>query len=90
MHDSSHSGDSFFWELGFCGAAHTGPNQASPETRDYKSLGSRILLHEELDLGYRLTWRSNLSLFSNYISDANLTQHNLGLTNMGVRMGFGF
>lgn len=82
--------DSFFWELGLGGAVHTGPDQVSPATRNHKGLGSRILFHEEIDVGYRITWRSNLSLFLDHISDANLTTHNPGLTNLGVRMGFRF
>ncbi|MBU6506896.1 MAG: acyloxyacyl hydrolase [Alphaproteobacteria bacterium] len=31
-----------------------------------------------------------MSLFLDHISDANLTQNNPGLTNLGVRMGFRF
>lgn len=90
LRDTFQPNDSFFWELGLGGAVHTGPNQASPATRDHKGLGSRILFHEELDIGYRFTRRSNLSLFLDHISDANLTSHNPGLTNLGVRMGFRF
>ncbi len=90
LRNSFHPSDSFFWELGLGGAVHTGPNEASPTTRDHKGLGSRILFHEELDLGYRFTWRSNVSLFLDHISDANLTEHNPGLTNLGVRFGFRF
>ncbi|MGH6968856.1 MAG: acyloxyacyl hydrolase [Stellaceae bacterium] len=90
LRHSFRPGDSFFWELGLGGAVHDGPNQSSPYTRDHMGLGSRILFHEELDLGYRFTWRSNLSLFLDHISDADLTQHNPGLTNLGVRLGFRF
>ncbi|HYL33995.1 MAG TPA: acyloxyacyl hydrolase [Stellaceae bacterium] len=57
---------------------------------DHKGLGPRVLFHEELDLGYRFTWRSNLSLFFDHISDAKLTQYNPGLTNMGARTAIGF
>ncbi|MDE2228840.1 MAG: acyloxyacyl hydrolase [Alphaproteobacteria bacterium] len=57
---------------------------------DHKGLGSRLLFQEKIDLGYRFTWRSNVSLFLDHISDANITQHNPGLTNLGVRFGFKF
>jgi len=82
--------DSFFAELGLGGAVHDGPNQASPATRNHKGLGSRILFHEEVDLGYRFTPRSNISLFLDHISDANLTPRNPGLTNIGIRLGYRF
>jgi lipid A 3-O-deacylase len=82
--------DSFFWELGLGGAVHDGPDQSSPYTRDHKGLGARLLFHEEMDLGYRFTWRSNISLFLDHISDADITTHNPGLTNLGVRLGFRF
>lgn len=90
LRNTFRSNDSFFSELGLGGAVQTGPNRASPETRDHKGLGSRILFHEELDVGYRFTWRSTLSLFLDRISDTNLTSHNPGLATLGVRMGFRF
>jgi len=82
--------DSFFAELGLGGAIHTGPNESSPVNRTHKGLGSRALFHEEIDLGYRFTPRSNVSLFFDHISDANLTPHNPGLSNIGVRFGYRF
>jgi lipid A 3-O-deacylase len=51
-------------------------------------LGLRILFHEEIDLGYRFTPRSNVPFFFDHISDANLTTYNPGLSNMGVRLGY--
>lgn len=55
LRDTFRPNDSFFWELDLGDAVHTGPNQVSPATRDHKGLGSRILFHEELDVGYRFT-----------------------------------
>lgn len=90
FHDVFRANDSFFAELGLGGAVHTGPDESSPDTRDHKGLGGRILFHEQLDLGYRFTWRSNASLYLDHISDADLTRHNPGLTNLGIRLGFRF
>jgi lipid A 3-O-deacylase len=77
-----------FAELGLGGAVHDGELN-TPEVRR-KELGSRILFHEELELGYRVADTFSLSVFLDHISNANLSRHNQGLTNLGMRAGFFF
>jgi lipid A 3-O-deacylase len=76
-----------FGELGLGGAVHDGRLEAAPQR---KALGSRILFHEELELGYRFTNAFGISVFLDHISNANLAHHNEGLTNLGMRAGFFF
>jgi hypothetical protein len=75
-----------FGSLGVGGAVHTGPDISSE--RDHKGLGTRVLFHESVELGYRFTGGISLSLFLDHISNANLSSHNPGLTNFGLRTGF--
>lgn len=70
------------------GAVHDGELNADKLHR--RQLGSRVLFHEYVDLGYRLTPVLNVSLFVDHMSNANLARHNAGLTNLGVRAGYVF
>ena len=69
------------------GAVHDGFIDTAPAGR--KRLGSRVLFREGLDVGYWIMEKTNISLYLDHISDAGLTTHNDGLTNLGVRVGFG-
>ena len=79
---------SVFASLGLGGAVHNG--QLDEPAAHRKELGSRALFHEELDLGVRFASRYSLSLFIDHLSDADLTRHNAGLTNIGLRTGYKF
>jgi lipid A 3-O-deacylase len=76
-----------FGSLGLGGAVHDGELDPEPHR---KALGSRILFHEELELGYRFTEALGVSVFLDHISNADLAHHNQGLTNAGIRTGFFF
>jgi lipid A 3-O-deacylase len=77
--------DSFFADLGLGGAIHTGPNISTDP--NHKGLGTRMLFHESVEIGYRITARHSVAL---HISNARLGVRNPGLTNLGVRVGFAF
>ena len=76
----------FLGSLG--GAVHDG-HLTGGGTQD-KQLGSRILFRESIDLGYEFYKRQSISVFLDHISDAGLTKQNEGITNIGVRYGYGF
>jgi lipid A 3-O-deacylase len=80
--------NTIFADLGLGGAVHDGPNESS--TRDHKGLGTRILFHEYLEFGYRLTPHWNAAVILDHISNANAGGHNPGLTNIGLRAGYSF
>ncbi|MBV9827787.1 MAG: acyloxyacyl hydrolase [Alphaproteobacteria bacterium] len=80
--------DSVFVNGSLGGAVQDGYIDSSPPTR--KKLGSRILFRESAELGYQLTPITSVSTFVDHISNANLGQHNAGITSVGGRLGFKF
>lgn len=70
------------------GAVHDG--EINGDRPDRKQLGSRILFHEYVEAGYRVTPVVSLSVFLDHISNADLVRHNAGMTNVGLRTGFKF
>jgi lipid A 3-O-deacylase len=55
-----------------------------------KKLGSPILFRESAELGYQVTPTISVSAILDHISNANLGQHNAGITSAGTRLGFKF
>jgi lipid A 3-O-deacylase len=77
---------SIYGSLG--GALHDGFIDSAPEGR--KKLGSVILFRESVELGYQVTETNSVSLIVDHISNANLGNHNAGITSAGGRIGFKF
>jgi lipid A 3-O-deacylase len=70
------------------GAVHDGFIDSAPDGR--KKLGSVILFRESAELGYQLTKMVSFSAIVDHISNANLGNHNAGITSAGARVGFKF
>jgi lipid A 3-O-deacylase len=70
------------------GAIHDGYIDSAPPGR--KRLGSRILFRESAELGYQLTPNTSVSAIVDHISNANLGNHNAGITSAGARFGVKF
>ena len=70
------------------GAVHDG--ELTGDSPNRKQLGSRILFHEYVEAGFRVTPVLSLSVFLDHMSNANLASHNAGMTNIGLRTGFKF
>ena len=70
------------------GAIHDGHIDTAPAGR--KRLGSRILFRESAELGYQLTPNTSVSAIVDHISNANLGNHNAGITSAGARLGVKF
>ncbi|HUB95535.1 MAG TPA: acyloxyacyl hydrolase [Stellaceae bacterium] len=81
-------GDSFFGNLGLGGAVHDGPDDSV--TRDHVGLGTRLLFHESVELGYRFLPGWNTGLYLEHVSNADLGSHNPGITDLGLRFGHSF
>jgi lipid A 3-O-deacylase len=92
LQDVLTGGDGFYLEgtLGF--GLHNGSLSVSEpaDSQQDKSLGSRVLFREDVDIGYRFTPRWSLAISYNHISNANLANRNEGLNDFGVRVGFKF
>jgi lipid A 3-O-deacylase len=70
------------------GAVHDG--RLDTATDDEKALGSRVLFHLAVGLGYQLTRVTSVEAYFDHLSNADLASHNAGLNNVGVRVGFKF
>jgi len=81
-------GDSVFVTGSLGGAYQDGYIDNAPPER--KRLGSAILFRESAELGYQLTPTISISAILDHISNANLAQHNAGITSAGGRLGFKF
>jgi lipid A 3-O-deacylase len=70
------------------GAVHDGRLDTSGDGE--KALGSRALFHLAVGLGYQLTRVVSVETYFDHLSNADLSSHNAGLNNVGLRMGFRF
>jgi hypothetical protein len=77
-----------FADLGLGGAIHDGPNRSS--TIDHKGLGTRVLFHESMALGYQFTSTWSAAAYIDHVSNADIGRSNPGLTNIGARLGYLF
>lgn len=77
-----------FLGLGLGAAIHDGEIDASEP--DMKALGSRVLFHIPLELGFRLDAHNSVSVYFEHTSNANLADQNEGLDAVGVRYGYRF
>ena len=82
------SSDAIYLNGSLGGAIHDGHLHGGGSND--KQLGSRVLFRESLEVGYQFVKRQSVSLFADHISDAGLTSQNQGITNLGVRYGYGF
>lgn len=80
--------DWLFIDAGFGGAINTG--QLKTPSKHKHPMGSHITFHESIALGVRLNRHINMSLYSAHSSNNNLSEPNMGMTNLGIRMGYHF
>lgn len=81
-------GDYVFMTGSLGGAYQDGYIDNAPPER--KKLGSPVLFRESAELGYQITPTISISAILDHISNANLAQHNGGITSAGARLGFKF
>src|SRR5690242_4608066 len=80
--------DGLFLDASLGGSAHNG--KLDTDDPDRKSLGSRVLFRESLELGYRFAEVHSISVMLDHMSNANLADRNEGLDTLGVRYGLKF
>ncbi|HEV2300689.1 MAG TPA: acyloxyacyl hydrolase [Stellaceae bacterium] len=81
-------GGSVYGNGGLGAAINDGFGDNAPVGR--KDLGSPVLFHLSLELGYQFTPTLSVSAFLDHMSNANLANHNAGITNAGARFGVKF
>lgn len=74
--------------VGLGGAIHDG--NLHLQHNDRKALGSRVLFHIPVEVGYRLGAKSALSIYFDHVSNAYLADANEGLDTLGMRYGYRF
>ena len=77
-----------FFGLGIGAAVHDGNLDASEPDR--KALGSRVLFHIPIEIGYRLDERQSISVFFEHMSNGNFADRNEALDSIGLRYGTRF
>jgi lipid A 3-O-deacylase len=77
--------DGLFLGLGLGAAVHNGELDAGEPDR--KALGSRVLFHIPIELGYRFDARNSISVYFEHVSNWDLAEANEGLDAIGVRYG---
>jgi len=77
-----------FFGLGLGATVHDG--QLELKNPDEKALGSRVLFHIPVEIGYRLDAHNSLSAYFEHMSNANIADPNEGLDRIGVRYGYRF
>ena len=82
------TGCGIFLGLGIGGAVHNG--QLQLEDWDRKALGSRVLFHFPLEIGYRFDDHNSLSAYFEHMSNAYTASPNEGMDRLGVRYGYRF
>jgi len=77
-----------FFALGLGAAVHNG--HLEPDAVDRKALGSRVLFHIPIELGYRFDAHNSLSVYFEHMSNANTSDNNEGMDFLGLRYGYRF
>ena len=84
----SNTGLGAFFDLGIGAAVHDG--FVGPTSLDHKAMGSRLLFHFPLELGYRFEGGHTLSVYFEHDSNGYTRKYNEGLDDLGIRYGFKF
>lgn len=78
----------FYFALGLGAAVHDGElHVVSP---DRKALGSRVLFHIPIEVGYRFDGHNGISVYFDHMSNAYLAHENEGMDTLGGRYGYRF
>lgn len=77
-----------FFATGIGAAVHDG--HLDPDSSSRKALGSTVLFHVPIELGYRFDRHNSLSVYFEHMSNAGLADANEGMDFLGVRYGYRF
>lgn len=77
-----------FLGLGIGAAVHDG--NIGPTAPDMKALGSRVLFHVPIEIGWRIDRHNSVSVYFEHVSNGYTQRYNEGLDSLGVRYGYRF
>jgi len=81
--------DRLFIEVGLAGAFHTGRFDPVPGVRR-NAMGCAVHFRESAGIGFRLDHNWSLIATVEHLSNGGLCNHNRGLTNLGMQVGYRF
>lgn len=79
-----------FFGLGLGAAIHDGEIGGAGSDPDRKWLGSRVLFHIPMEVGYHINEHNDLSVYFEHMSNAYTQKYNEGMDRIGVRYGYRF
>jgi lipid A 3-O-deacylase len=77
-----------FFAFGVGGAVHNGESRLTHN--DKKALGSKLLFHIPIEVGYHADAHHSVSVYFDHISNAYTQDENEGLDTLGLRYGYRF
>jgi len=77
-----------FFGLGVGAAVHNGDTDL--KSADRKALGSKLLFHIPIEIGYRMDDKHALSVYFDHVSNAYTQDANEGMDTLGLRYGYRF
>jgi len=83
------AGSLFFFGIGVGPAIQTSDNLYVP-TSGHKALGSRVLFHIPLEIGFQVTPQNRISAYYEHVSNAYTASPNPGMDNIGLRVAHRF
>ena len=79
-----------FFGLGLGAAIHDGEIGGPGSDPDKKWLGSRVLFHIPMEVGYHLDEHNDVSVYFEHMSNAYTQKYNEGMDRIGLRYGYRF
>jgi len=79
-----------FFGLGLGAAVHNGTIGGPGSDWNEKWLGSRVLFHIPIEVGYHLDAHNDLSVYFEHMSNAYTQTYNEGMDRIGLRYGYRF
>ncbi|HML27853.1 MAG TPA: acyloxyacyl hydrolase [Hyphomicrobium sp.] len=79
-----------FFGLGLGAAFHDGEIGGAGADPDRKWLGSRVLFHIPMEVGYHLDAHNDISVYFEHMSNAYTEKYNEGMDRIGLRYGYRF
>jgi hypothetical protein len=81
-------GDGIFFSAYLGGAVHDG--NLGSESEGKKPLGTRVLYHVALEVGYQINPVNSVTAYMMHLSNAGAARFNGGINDIGIRTGFKF
>lgn len=83
------AGSLFFFGIGVGPALQSGDNLYVP-TSGHKALGSRVLFHIPLEIGFQVSPQNRISAYYEHVSNGYTAYPNPGMDNIGLRLAHRF